>query len=262
MKIAVCIKPVRTGLAFPSEKSNEPFSMNPYDLYALEQCIALKKKINCTVYCICLGPESAESILRKTFVMGADEAIHICDKAFAGSDTVATSYILYKALTKFMPFDLIVCGNKTIDGETGQVASGLAERLDMDCISDLLSISCENENEILAEQNSADKCNVIRLDLPAVVSFDYFTTKHPKISLNAKKKAKNKSIAKLGINEINADKTLCGLSGSKTQVLNIKDKMAKKTSEIVPDGPEEQAKLIISMMTGEELSSWQKNKYL
>ena len=229
--------------------------MNPYDLYALEQCIALKKKINCTVYCICLGPESAESILRKTFAMGADEAIHICDKAFAGSDTVATSYILYKALTKLMPFDLIVCGNKTIDGETGQVASGLAERLDMDCISDMLSISCENENEILAEQNSEDNCNVIRLDLPAVVSFDNFTTKHPKISLIAMKKAKNKSIAKLGINDINADKTLCGLSGSKTQVLNIKDKMAKKTSEIVPDDPEEQAKLIISMMTGEEVSS-------
>lgn len=255
MKIAVCIKPVRTELAFPSEQSNEPFSMNPYDLYALEQCIALKKKINCTVYCICLGPGSAESILRKTFAMGADEAIHICDKAFAGSDTVATSYILYKALTKLMPFDLIVCGNKTIDGETGQVASGLAERLDMDCISDLLSISCENENEILAEQNSEDNCNVIRLDLPAVVSFDNFTTKHPKISLIAMKKAKNKSIAKLGINDINADKTLCGLSGSKTQVLNIKDKMAKKTSEIVPDDPEEQAKLIISMMTGEEVSS-------
>lgn len=255
MKIAVCIKPVRTELAFPSEQSNEPFSMNPYDLYALEQCIALKKKINCTVYCICLGPGSAESILRKTFAMGADEAIHICDKAFIGSDTVATSYILYKALTKLMPFDLIVCGNKTIDGETGQVASGLAERLDMDCISDLLSISCENENEILAEQNSEDNCNVIRLDLPAVVSFDNFTTKHPKISLIAMKKAKNKSIAKLGINDINADKTLCGLSGSKTQVLNIKDKMAKKTSEIVPDDPEEQAKLIIFMMTGEELSS-------
>ncbi len=255
MKIAVCIKPVRTELAFPSEQSTEPFSMNPYDLYALEQCIALKKKINCTVYCICLGPESAESILRKTFAMGADEAIHICDKAFAGSDTVATSYILYKALTKLMPFDLIVCGNKTIDGETGQVASGLAERLDMDCISDMLSISCENENEILAEQNSEDNCNVIRLDLPAVVSFDNFTTKHPKISLIAMKKAKNKSIAKLGINDINADKTLCGLSGSKTQVLNIKDKMAKKTSEIVPDDPEEQAKLIISMMTGEEVSS-------
>lgn len=255
MKIAVCIKPVRTELAFLSEQSNEPFSMNPYDLYALEQCIALKKKINCTVYCICLGPQSAESILRKTFAMGADEAIHICDKAFAGSDTVATSYILYKALTKLMPFDLIVCGNKTIDGETGQVASGLAERLDMDCISDLLSISCENENEILAEQNSEDNCNVIRLDLPAVVSFDNFTTKHPKKSLIAMKKAKYKSIAKLGINDINADKTLCGLSGSKTQVLNIKDKMAKKTSEIVPDDPEEQAKLIISMMTGEELSS-------
>lgn len=255
MKIAVCIKPVRTELAFPSEQSNEPFSMNPYDLYALEQCIALKKKNNCTVYCICLGPESAESILRKTFAMGADEAIHICDKAFAGSDTVATSYILYKALAKLMPFDLIVCGNKTIDGETGQVAPGLAERLDMDCISDLLSISCENENEILAEQNSADNCNVIQLDLPAVVSFDNFTAKHPKISLTAMKKARNKSIAKLGINDINADKTLCGLSGSKTQVLNIKDKMAKKTSETVPDDPEEQAKLIISMMTGEELSS-------
>ncbi len=255
MKIVVCIKPVHTELVFPHEQSNEPFSMNPYDLYALEQCIALKKKINCTVYCICLGPESAESILRKAFAMGADEAIHICDKAFAGSDTVATSYILYKALTKLMPFDLIVCGKKTIDGETGQVASGLAERLDMDCISDLLSISCENENEILAEQNSVDNYNVIRLALPVVVSFDNFTTRHPKISLTTMKKAKNKNIAKLGINAINADKTLCGLSGSKTQVLNIKDKMVKKTSETVPDDPEEQAKLIISMMTGEKVSS-------
>ncbi len=255
MKIAVCIKPVRTELAFPSEQSSEPFSMNPYDLYALEQCIALKKKINCTVSCVCLGPDSAESMLRKTFAMGADEAIHISDRAFAGSDTVATSYILHKAIIKLGSFDLIVCGNKTIDGETGQVAPGLAERLDMECVSDLLNISCENENEIIAEQNSADSCNVIRLSLPAVVSFDNFTTKHPKISLLAMKRAKNKSIEKLGIDDINADKALCGLSGSKTQVLNVKDKMAKKTSTIVPDDPKEQAKLIISIMSGEEIGS-------
>ena len=255
MKIAVCIKPVRTELAFPSEQSSEPFSMNPYDLYALEQCIALKKKINCNICCICLGPDSAESMLRKTFAMGADEAILISDRAFAGSDTVATSYILHKALTKLGFFNLIVCGNKTIDGETGQVAPGLAERLDMDCISDLLSISCENENEIIAEQNLADICNVIRLSLPVVVSFDNFTTKHPKINLIAMKRAKNKSIEKLCIDDIYADKALCGLSGSKTQVLNIKDKIAKKLSIDVSDDPQEQAKLIISIMSGEEISS-------
>lgn len=252
MKIAVCIKPVRTELAFPSEQNAEPFSMNPYDLYSLEQCIALKKKLKCTVYCICLGPEKAESVLRKTLSMGADEAVHICDIAFAGSDTVATSYILSKALIKLMPFDLIVCGNKTIDGETGQIASGLAERLRMNCVSDLSSITYDN-NGLIAEKDSISTRDIINLKLPVVVSFGNFTTRHPKISLLGMKKSKNKSIGKLGLDDINADKALCGLNGSKTQVLNVKDKMAKKSSKKVLDNPEEQAKLIVSMMTGEEL---------
>ena len=254
MKIVVCIKPVRSELVYPSEHNDDPFSMNPYDLYALEQCIALKKKSGCTVYSLCLGPDNAGSILRTTYAMGVDEAIHISDRAFAGSDTVATSYILHKALTKLGSFDLVVCGNKTIDGETGQVSAGLAERLGLECVSDLFSINFEN-GDIIAEKNEADSRDIIKLKTPVVVSFDNFTTKHPKISLLAMKRAKNKMIEKLSIDDINADKALCGLSGSKTQVLNVKDKMAKKVSKTIPDDPKEQAKFIISMMTGEELST-------
>lgn len=253
MKIVVCIKPVRSELVYPSEHNDEPFSMNPYDLYALEQCIALKKKIGCTICSVCLGPDSAGSVLRTTYAMGVDEAVHICDKAFAGSDTFATSYILHKALIKLMPFDLIVCGNKTIDGETGQVSPGLAERLGMDCISDLQSINCDND-EIIAEKNEADRRDIIKLKLPAVVSFDNFSTKHPKISLLGMKAARKKNVVKLSSDDIGTDISLCGLNGSKTQVLNIKDKMAKKESKTIPNDPKEQAKFIISMMTGEELS--------
>ena len=105
--------------------------INPYDLYALEAALRLKDSVGGKVTLLSMGPPQAETALREALSLGADEAVLLCDRAFAGADTWATSYTLSQAVRKIGQFDLVVCGKQAIDGDTAQVGPGLAERLDI-----------------------------------------------------------------------------------------------------------------------------------
>lgn len=228
MNIVVCVKPVRTELVFQNEQSSEAFVMNPYDLFALEKCIELKKKQELKITCICMGAKGAESLLRKAIAMGVDEAVLVNDKAFAGSDTVATSYIMAKAIQKIGDVDLIVCGEKTIDGETGQVAYGIAERLNIHTISKVDELLDVTDEKITLIRKSETLCSKLRVALPVLAITSDFRLYHPKVSLLGLKKAKRKEILCWGIDELKADDSKCGLTGSRTKVENIKSDLIKK----------------------------------
>lgn len=248
MKITVCIKSVKTELIYPNENRNEKFLMNPYDLFALEACLELKKQIDCEIICICMGPKGAEEVLRKSLAMGADEAVLLNDAAFGGSDTVATTYILSKAIQKIGKPDLIVCGGKAIDGETGQVAIGISERMGYSCITQVKEIvGIANEKIVLNYQDNA-MTYTIKTGLPTVVVFCDFKTTQPNISLLKLKKSKNKKIEMLNLNDLEADVSRCGLNGSKTKVLNVKNELIKKEKTIVEGTSEEKAKLILQLI--------------
>jgi electron transfer flavoprotein beta subunit len=106
---------------------------NPYDLAAVEEAVRLKEKYGGMVTAICMGPPQAESALRQALALGADEAVLISDRAFAGADTLATSYTLSKVvetLGRESPIDLVLCGKQAIDGDTAQTGPGIATRLD------------------------------------------------------------------------------------------------------------------------------------
>src|SRR3989338_6926691 len=113
--------------------------VNPFDTYALEEGVRLKERYGGKVTVLSMGPPQAEAILREAISCGADEAILIGDAAFAGSDTLATSYTLSQAIQKINPSpgkdDLIICGRQTIDGDTAQVGPETAEALGIAFIS-------------------------------------------------------------------------------------------------------------------------------
>ncbi|MFH1032857.1 MAG: electron transfer flavoprotein subunit beta/FixA family protein [Chloroflexota bacterium] len=159
MRIIVPIKqvPDMSQVKFDMEKgkvdrSSAGAEINPFDLTALEAAVQIKEKLPSTVTAISMGPPSAEAALRDALSRGAGEAILLVDKAFAGSDTLATSYTLAAAIKKLGQFDLIICGEKTVDGDTGQVGPEIAEHLNIPHVSyvskiedigEKITVSCE-----------------------------------------------------------------------------------------------------------------------
>ncbi|MCX7765665.1 MAG: electron transfer flavoprotein subunit beta/FixA family protein, partial [Candidatus Sumerlaeia bacterium] len=122
MKIVVCIKQVpdttevkidpKTGTLM---REGVPAIVNPFDLYAVEEALRLKEKFGGETIAITMGPPQAKEALRECIAMGIDEAILICDRAFAGADTLATSYSLAHAIKKIGSVDLVICGKQAID---------------------------------------------------------------------------------------------------------------------------------------------------
>ena len=105
---------------------------NPYDIVAVEEAVRFREKYGGKVTVICMGPPQADVVLREAASLGADEAVLLSDRAFAGSDTLATSFTLSKAietLGRELPVDLILCGKQAIDGDTAQTGPGIATRL-------------------------------------------------------------------------------------------------------------------------------------
>jgi electron transfer flavoprotein beta subunit len=136
LNIIVCIKqvPETTEVDFDEEtgrlkREGVAAVVNPFDEYAIEEGIRLKEKYGGTVKVLSMGPPQAESALKDAIAMGADEAYLATDRAFAGADTWATSYTLGLTIKKLAPYDLVICGMKTTDGDTGQVGPELAHHL-------------------------------------------------------------------------------------------------------------------------------------
>ena len=106
-----------------------PTVFNPEDLNALEEALRLKDQHGGRVTVITMGPPAAVNVLRESLYRGADEVILLTDKAFAGADTLATSYALQRAIRKLGEYDLVLCGRQAIDGDTAQVGPQTAEKL-------------------------------------------------------------------------------------------------------------------------------------
>ena len=153
MRILVCMKLVSqiqfTDLLNEEEKDRLKFGQlgtNPADLYALEMALRIKDKEPMTqITVLSMGPEYAEHELRNAVGMGADEALHISDPAFAGADTLRTSAVLAAAIRKVPAPDLILCGKRSMDSETGHIGPQLAARLYLPVITNVIAFSpCED----------------------------------------------------------------------------------------------------------------------
>ena len=228
MKIIVCIKqvpdakdvrldPITNTLAREGVQS----IMNPYDQYALEEAVRLKEKCGGEVIVISMGPPQAEEILRQAISCGADNAILISDRSFAGADTWATAYTLEHAIKKIGAFDLILCGKQAIDGDTAQVGPGLATRLDIPYITCVQRIREATASGLIAERMMDDGFDVVAIDYPALLSVVKDINEPRVPSIKGKMKAKKAEISKFNAQTIEADPACIGLPGSPTKVVNV-----------------------------------------
>ncbi|MBI4188247.1 MAG: electron transfer flavoprotein subunit beta/FixA family protein, partial [Chloroflexi bacterium] len=144
--------------------------VNPFDTYALEEGVRIKEKHGGKVSAISMGPPQAEEMLREAISTGADEAILLSDRAFAGADTLATSYTLSRAIVKIKEYDLVICGRQTIDGDTGQVGPELAEMLGIPFIAYVSKVEEINNGRIRVQRLVEDGHEIIESTLPAVIT--------------------------------------------------------------------------------------------
>jgi len=228
MNIIVCIKqvPDTTNVRINPEtntlvREGVESIINPFDCYALEEGVRLKERFGGKVTALCMGPPQAESALREAISLGADEGILLSDRAFAGSDTLATSYALAQAIRKIGAYDVILCGKQAIDGDTAQVGPGVAVHLGLPQITYVRKIEAIEKGVLRAERMNEDGYDVIEAELPVLLTVVKEINEPRIASLKGKKAAKKAVITVWKAADIGAETTRVGLEGSPTMVVEI-----------------------------------------
>ena len=251
MHSVVCIKqvPDTTEVRIDPEtntlmREGVPSIVNPFDLHAVEEALNIRDKYGGKITVISMGPPQAQEALKTVITLGVDEAILLSDRAFAGSDTLATSYILSQAIRKIGktdPIDLVICGKQAIDGDTAQVGPGIATRLKIPLITyvvEIDSIDAPNNN-IQVKRSVENGRTVLMTKIPVLLTVvkelnkvRYATL--PNMIKGAKFKAKvwNKD-------DIDAKVSQMGLKGSPTAVRKIFSPPVRMAGEIIPHGLEQ-----------------------
>lgn len=256
MTIVVCIKQVpdtaevrinpETGTLM---REGVPSIINPYDMHAIEAGLYIRERIGGSVIVLTMGPPQAESALRDALAMGADEAILLSDKAFAGSDTWATSFTLSRAI-RMIGADIIICGKQAIDGDTAQVGPETAEFLDIPHISYVRKIEEITDNTIVAQRLMDDGYDVVESSLPVLLTVVKELNEPRLPSLKGKMAAKKASIKRWGQSDIMAADSELGLKGSPTQVKNIFTPEPRSERKLLVGSPEEQVDALLQELRG------------
>jgi len=262
MHIIVCIKQVPdTRHVRLDEKTHTLIRegvesiINPYDLYALEEGLRLKERFGGKVTVLTMGPPQAESSLREAISYGADEAVLLSDRAFAGADTWATSFTLSLGVQKIGAFDLILCGKQAVDGDTAQVGPGLAERLSIPYVTWVRRIEEVHNGLIRVQRLMDDGYDRVELPLPALLTV-VKEINDPRVpSLKGKMRAKAQAIPVWGAKELAADPEEVGLSGSFTQVIKVFPPPRLKEREWIEGTTEEKVTKVLEKLTALKIIS-------
>ncbi|HDH05674.1 MAG TPA: electron transfer flavoprotein subunit beta/FixA family protein [Nitrospirae bacterium] len=251
MNIIVCIKqvPDTAEIRINPEtntlmREGVPSIINPFDLHAIEAGIRIREQLGGKVTVLTMGPPQAETSLREAVAMGADEAALLSDKAFAGSDTWATSYTLAQAIKK-LGSDIVFCGKQAIDGDTAQVGPETAEFLDIPHISYVKKIEEVTDNTIRVQRLMDEGYDIVESSLPVLLTVVRELNQPRMPSLKGKMAAKKAEIKKMGITDIEADENSLGLKGSPTQVRKIFAPEIKAERKMIEGTPEEQVDNLI-----------------
>ncbi|WP_434509617.1 electron transfer flavoprotein subunit beta/FixA family protein [Desulfitobacterium sp. AusDCA] len=225
MDILVCVKQVPDTAEIKIDpvtntlvRAGVPSIVNPFDKNALEAAVQLKEAHGGTVTVITMGPEQAKDALKECVSVGADKAVLVSDRAFGGSDTYATSYILSQAIKKLGKFDLILCGKQAIDGDTAQVGPALAEHLGLAQLTYAAKIQVDDP-KITIHRETDEGYEVIEAKLPAVCTVVKSINEPRFATIKSKMMASKAKIEVLTTAELSdIDATKIGLKGSPTRV--------------------------------------------
>ncbi len=255
MNIIVCIKQVPNTNEVKIDpkkgtliREGVPSIINPEDKHGLEEALRLKEKVGGKVTVLTMGPPQAEVALKEALAMGADEAILVSDRAFAGSDTLATSYVLSKAIEKIGDFDIIFCGRQAIDGDTAQVGPQIAENLGISQVT--YATKFEMKGDLIEIRRALeDGYSVIETKLPVLVTVLEKINKPRYPSIKGVVNAFSKSEIKVfSANDLSLDEDRLGLDGSPTKVMKSFVPTHEKMGEILDGTPEEKVSKLINIL--------------
>jgi electron transfer flavoprotein beta subunit len=254
MNIVVCIKqvPDTTEIKINPEtgtliRDGVPSIMNPDDKGGLEMALMLKDTYNAHVTVMTMGPPQAESILREAFAMGADRAILLTDKRFAGADTLATSHALAGAL-RTLDFDLIITGRQAIDGDTAQVGPQMAEHLQLPQISYVTGLAYNGSNLLTVKKETEEGYQMLEVELPCLLTVLATANKARYMSVQGIMEAFDKEMEIWDADRIEVDKEKLGLKGSPTRVKKSFTKTQKSAGKVFEVDAEEAVGIIISKL--------------
>lgn len=256
MRIVACIKqvPAQADIRIDEQRwtlvrQGVPNRINPHDAEGLETALMLRDHYGGEVLVISMGPPQSEEALREALAMGADCAILVTDRSLAGADTLVTSLVLARAIERLQwrP-DLILCGARSSDSDTGQVGPQLAEELGIPHVAYVQEVT--KEEEALVVRRSLDRYwETIRVRLPALLTVSRAPGPVREISLRSIHQAfKEGAMERWGIAELGLDPRLVGHSGSATTVRRIFRPEGHTRTKWVRGGPQEAANEILQAL--------------
>lgn len=239
MKVAVLLKQVPDTQDIKWSKENNILRegllsiLNPADDFALEAARGLEAE----TVAFSMGPMQAKSVLDYAIARGVDEAFLLNDKKFVGSDTLATAHVLKAAISaRAADFDLILCGQSAIDGETAQTPPSLAQMLGVNYISNVSRVLEVSEGAVKVEQKTPEVLLELEVALPAVISVVEGEIEPEKPKIGDYIKAQLKGVEVLKIDDIGINPELCGILGSPTWVSRVYRPEITRECKEITDG--------------------------
>jgi electron transfer flavoprotein beta subunit len=257
MNIVVCIKqvPETTEVKINPEtntliREGVASIINPFDMYAIEEAMRLKEKYGGTTTVLSMGPPQAEAALREAMSLGIDEAVHLCDRAFAGSDTWATSLVIAKAIEKMGNIDVVMCGKQASDGDTAQVGPGIATHLNLPQATYVRKIDNINfqSHWITVERLLEDGYEVLDVKIPCLITVVKEINEPRMPSLRGKMRARKQPVNVWTHKELGLVQEEIGLDGSPTQVVKIFTPPPREKGMIFEGEPQEVVSNLMSQL--------------
>ncbi len=254
MNIVVCLKQVPDTTEVKIDpikgtliREGVPSIINPDDKNALEAALVLKENAGAKVTVITMGPPQAQTALREAIAMGADEAILITDRAFAGADTLATSNLLAAAIRK-LDYDIVFAGRQAIDGDTAQVGPEIAEHLGIAQVTYVEKVDVTGDKELTVQKAWEDGYEIVKVQTPVLLTAIKELNVPRYMDVRNIFGAFDNEIKIWTAEDIDLDKALLGLSGSPTKVKKSETKAAKGQGEIVNKPVKEAVTYVISKL--------------
>jgi electron transfer flavoprotein alpha/beta subunit len=267
LNIVVCIKqvPNTAEVKIDPEKGTllregVPSIVNPFDTYAIEEALCLKEKFGGKVTALTMGPQQAVEALKEALAMGADEAVLLSDRVFAGSDTWATAYTLAQAIRKLGAFDVILCGKQAIDGDTGQVGPGIAVQLGVPALTYVSKIirldTAPPPGEIEVERVLDEGRETLQASLPVLLTV-VKDINIPRLSTitDIRRAIRIKIPMWTAADLAGADLKRMGLDGSPTRVIKICSPPGRGgTVDMIPaENADEAASMLVEKILAEKI---------
>lgn len=220
---------------------------NPFDTAALEVALALKDELGGRVSVLSMGIPDTCRLLRDAIARGADDALLLSDRAFAGADTLATSYALSMGLDELGDVDLVLCGKMAVDGDTAQIGPELGGILGVPCVTGVSEVLEASDHRVVVRHDTDEGTEVVEVPLPAVltVTKDIATLRMPSIA--GVRAAAGAEVRVLDAATLGADPACCGLAGSPTQVVRSFVPERSHEAATIAGTPAEQAATLLEV---------------